>query len=108
VIDSNGVLISISVTGVELLGCGDTAAIGRHLLDVIEVVDLETAAPSPSYAQRITPLSVLENPGLARSLLRVRHPDGSLVTLDTSSAPVHDVTGYALGSVTFLSPIQGS
>jgi PAS domain S-box-containing protein len=105
VIDSNGVLISISVAAAELLGCGDTALIGRHLLDVITLVDLDTGQPNPDYAARITALTVLESPGLARSLIRVRHEDGSLVTLDTSSAPVHDVTGYPLGSVTFLAPI---
>jgi PAS domain S-box-containing protein len=105
VVDSNGILISISVAATELLGCGDSAVIGRHLLDVITLVDLDTAAVDPDYANRITPLLVLESPQLSRSLLRVRHDDTSLVTLDTTSAPVHDVTGYTLGSVTFLAPI---
>jgi PAS domain S-box-containing protein len=106
VVDANGILISISVAAVELLGCGETAIIGRHVLDILALVDLDSGAPQPEYADRITPLAVLDNPGLSRSLIRVRHADGALVTLDTSSAPVHDVTGYPLGSVTFLAPIR--
>jgi len=105
VIDRNGVVISVSVAAVELLGCGDIAVIGRHVLDVINLVDLETGAANPEYAQRITPLVVLDGPGLGRSLIRVRHRDGTLVTLDTASVPVHDVSGNLLGSVSFLAPI---
>jgi PAS domain S-box-containing protein len=105
VVDRNGVIISVSVAAVELLGCGDTAVIGRHVLDVIKLVDLETGAANPEYAQRITPLVVLDGPGLGRSLIRVRHSDSTLVTLDTASVPVHDVSGNLLGSVTFLAPI---
>lgn len=106
VVDANGILISISVAAVELLGCAEVTIIGRHILDILELVDLDSGAADPDYASRITPLAVLDHPGLSRSLLRVRHGDGSLVTLDTSSAPVHDVTGYPLGSVTFLAPIR--
>jgi PAS domain-containing protein len=105
VLDVNGVVISISVAGVGLLGCGDSAIIGHHILDVVKLVDLETGAPNPSYAPRITPLVVLEGSGLARSLMRVRHPDNTVVTLDSSSAPIHDVSAQLLGSVTFLAPI---
>jgi PAS domain S-box-containing protein len=105
VLDLNGVVISISVAAVELLGCGDVAIIGRHILEVINLVDLETGATHPEYAPRITPLVVLDGPGLGRSLMRVRHDDGTVVTLDTSAAPIHDVNGHLLGSVTFLAPI---
>jgi PAS domain S-box-containing protein len=106
VIDANGIVISISVAAVELLGCGDMTTIGRHVLDILTLVDLDTGASDPDYANRITPLAVLDNPGLSRSLIRVRHADGALVALDTSSAPIRDVTGYPLGSVTFLAPIR--
>jgi PAS domain-containing protein len=106
VLDLNGAFISISVAGVELLGTGDVATIGRHVLDVINLVDLETGAPDPAYAPRITPLVVLDGPGLARSLMRVRHEGGTVVTLDSSSVPIHDVNANLLGSVTFLAPIQ--
>jgi PAS domain-containing protein len=105
VLDLNGAVISISVAAVELLGCGDAAIIGRHILDVLNLVDLETGATHPDYAPRITPLAVLDGPGLARSLLRVRHDDSAIVTLDTSSAPIHDVNAHLLGSVSFIAPI---
>jgi PAS domain S-box-containing protein len=105
VLDVGGAVISVSVAGVELLGSGDATVIGRHILDVINLVDLESGAASPEYAPRITPLVTLEAPGLARSLMRVRHADGSIVTLDTSSAPIHDVSGVLLGSLTFIAPI---
>jgi PAS domain S-box-containing protein len=105
VLDVNGAVVSVSVAGVELLGSGDVTIIGRHILEVITLVDLETGAANPEYAPRITPLVALESPGLARSLMRVRHRDAAVITLDTSSAPIHDVAGHLLGSITFVSPI---
>jgi PAS domain S-box-containing protein len=106
VLDLNGLVISISVAAVSLLGCGDAAVIGRHIIEVINLIDLETGAPHPEYATRIPPLAVLNGPGLSRSLIRVRHDNGDVATLDTSSAPIHDVNGYLLGSVSFVTPIQ--
>jgi PAS domain S-box-containing protein len=106
VLDLNGLVISISVAAVSLLGCGDAAVIGRHIIEVINLIDLETGAPHPEYATRIPPLAVLNGPGLSRSLIRVRHDSGDVATLDTSSAPIHDVNGYLLGSVSFVTPIQ--
>jgi PAS domain S-box-containing protein len=105
VLDVGGAFISVSVAGVELLGSGDSTIIGRHILDVVKLVDLETGAANPEYAPRITPLVALENPGLARSLMRVRHDGATVVTLDASSAPIHDAAGDLLGSMTFISPI---
>ena len=105
VLDLNGVLISISIAAIDLLGSGDAPIIGRHILEVIKLVDLESGAPNPDYAPRITALVVLNGPGLARSLMRVRHDDGTVVTLDTSSAPIHDVDAHLIGSVNFLAPI---
>jgi PAS domain-containing protein len=105
VIDTNGIVISASVDAAELLGVADGMVIGRHILDVVTLVDLESGAPNPDYAPRITPLVVLEAPGLARSIMRVRRQDRSIATLDTSSAPIHDSHGDLLGSVTFLGRI---
>jgi PAS domain S-box-containing protein len=106
VLDLNGVVLSVSVAATELLGVGDVAVIGRHILEVINLVDLETGAAHPEYAPRITPLVVLDGPGLGRSLMRVRHEDGTVVTLDTSASPIHDVNGQLLGCVSFVAPIQ--
>jgi PAS domain S-box-containing protein len=105
VLDSSGVVISISLSALDLIGYPDAAVIGRHVLEVVHLVDLETAAPRPEYAPRIPPLVVLDGPGLARSITRVRHEDDAIVTLDTSSAPIHDATGQLVGSVTFIAPI---
>jgi PAS domain-containing protein len=102
VLDPDGAVMSISAAAAELLGCGDSGVVGRPLLDVIDVVDLETGAPNPDYADRITPLAVLTGRGLMRSLMRIRHPDDALVTVDTASAPVHDESGETLGSISFL------
>lgn len=108
VLDVEGAMVSVSVDAVELLGSGDATVIGRHLLDVIHVVDLETGATNPEYAPRITPLVVLASTGLARSLMRIRHEDDAVLTLDTSSAPIHDVSGHLVGSITFIAQIAAS
>jgi PAS domain S-box-containing protein len=102
VLDAHGTVVSISAAAAEALGCADTMAVGRQLLDVIDVVDLDTGASHPEYAVRITPLSTLGGRGLMRSLMRVRHPDGSLVTVDCASAPLHDDDGDTIGSVSFF------
>lgn len=105
VLDRDGAIVSISASAAELLGCSDGGVIGRPLLEVIDVVDFETGSPNPDYATRITPLAVLEGQGLSRSVLRVRHPDDALVTVDTASTPVHDATGSVVGSVSFLASV---
>jgi PAS domain-containing protein len=105
VIDTNGIVISASADAADLLGVADGMVIGRHILDVVTLVDLESGAPNPDYAPRITPLVVLDAAGLARSIMRVRRRDRSIATLDSSSAPIHDAHGDLLGSVTFLGRI---
>jgi PAS domain S-box-containing protein len=108
VIDAQGQVLSLSTSGAELLGCSDQGVIGRRLLDVVELVDFDTGAPSPDYASRVAPLGVLASgSGLMRSLLRVRHRDGSRLTLDASAAPMHDVRGEIIGSITFLAAVRG-
>jgi PAS domain-containing protein len=104
-VDTEGILLSISVAAVALLGVGDAAVVGRHLLGLLRLVDFETGAEAPDYATRIPALVVLDGPGLARSMMRLRHETGAVVTLDSSSAPIHDSGGQLLGSVTFLAPI---
>lgn len=108
VVDSDGQVISLSASAAELLGCSDAGVIGRPLLDVIDLVDFETGGLKPDYASRIAPLAVLTNSdGLMRSLLRVRHRDGSRLTIDASAAPLHDVRGEIIGSISFLAPVRG-
>jgi PAS domain S-box-containing protein len=102
VLDARGSVVSASPAAIEALGCTDQPVRGRRLLDVIDVVDLDTGASHPDYAVRITPLATLGGRGLMRSLMRLRHPDGSFVTLDSSSAPLHDSAGETIGSISFF------
>ena len=108
VIDARGQVLSLSASAAELLGCSDAGVIGRQLLDVVDLVDFETGGSRPDYATRIAPVAVLTaGAGLMRSLLRVRHRDGSRLTIDASSAPLHDVQGEVVGSLTFLASVRG-
>jgi PAS domain S-box-containing protein len=102
VLDANGAVVSVSTAAVEALGCANDMVRGRKLLDVIDVVDLDTGASHPDYAVRITPLATLGGRGLMRSLMRLRRPDGTLTTLDSTSAPLHDADGETIGSVSFF------
>lgn len=108
VLDAQGQVLSISTSAAALLGCSDAGVIGRSLKDVVDFVDFDTGASRPDYASRVAPLAVLTGgPGLMRSLLRVRHHDGSRVTIDAAAAPLHDGAGGVMGSMAFLSPIRG-
>jgi PAS domain S-box-containing protein len=108
VVDADARLLSLSAAAAELLGCSDQGVIGRPLLDVVDLVDFETGAGQPAYASRIAPLGVLQSgSGLTRSLIRVRHHDGTSVTIDAAAAPLHDVRGQVIGSITFLARVGG-
>jgi PAS domain S-box-containing protein len=102
VLDARGAVVSASPAAIEALGAAGRPVRGRRLLDVIDVVDLDTGASHPDYAVRITPLATLGGRGLMRSLMRLRTPDGSLVTLDSTSAPLHDADGATIGSISFF------
>jgi PAS domain S-box-containing protein len=102
VLDARGAVVSASPAAIEALGATGQPVRGRRLLDVIDVVDLDTGASHPDYAVRITPLATLGGRGLMRSLMRLRTPDGSLVTLDSTSAPLHDADGATIGSISFF------
>jgi PAS domain S-box-containing protein len=102
VLDARGAVVSASPAAIEALGAAGQPVRGRRLLDVIDVVDLDTGASHPDYAVRITPLATLGGRGLMRSLMRLRTPDGSLVTLDSTSAPLHDADGATIGSISFF------
>jgi PAS domain S-box-containing protein len=102
VLDAGGAVVSASAAALEVLGAGDAGVRGRRLLDVIDVVDFDSAESNPDYAARITPLATLNGRGLMRSLMRLRQPDGTLTTLDSTSAPLHDEAGETIGSISFF------
>ena len=108
VLDAEANVLSLSAAAAELLGCADGRVVGRALLDVVHVVDFDTGTARPDYASRIAPVAVLgQGHGLMRSLLRVRHADATTVTIDASSAPLHDAHGEVMGSITFLARVRG-
>jgi len=107
-LDEQGRAVSMSVAAALLLGCGGDGVVGRHLLTILELVDFDTGASAPDYALRVAPLAVLEDgAGLVRSLLRVRHADGQVRTLDAAAAPLHDADGRLVGSLTHFAPLGG-
>ena len=102
-LDDQGRVVSVSTTAGQLLGCGNDGVVGRHLLPLLHLLDFDTGASAPDYAHRVAPLAVLEEgAGLVRSLLRVRHPDGQVRTLDAAAAPLHDGEGRLVGSLTLF------
>jgi PAS domain S-box-containing protein len=105
-LDLHGSIVSLSAAAGELLGCGIEAVAGRPLLALIDLVDFDTGASAPDYAQRVAPLAVLQDGvGLVRSLLRVRHADGTVRTVDAAGSPLHDADGQRIGSVTLLASL---
>ena len=105
-LDDQGRVVSMSPSAGKLLGCPTEAVVGRHLLPLLDLLDFDTGASAPDYAHRVAPLAVLENgAGLVRSLLRVRHADGQVHTLDAAGAPLHDADGRLVGSLTLFSPL---
>jgi PAS domain S-box-containing protein len=107
-LDTQGRVVALSPAAGELLGCGSESVAGRPLLALIHLVDFDTGASAPDYAQRVAPLAVLKDGvGLVRSLLRVRHPGGAVRTVDAAGCPLHDAAGQLIGSVTLLAPLGG-
>jgi PAS domain-containing protein len=107
-LDDQGRAVSVSASAGLLFGCVADGVIGRHLLAILDLVDFDTGASAPDYALRVAPLAVLKDgAGLVRSLLRVRHADGQVHTLDAAAAPLHDADGRLVGSLTHFAPLGG-
>lgn len=107
-LDAQGRVVSMSPSAGQLLGCDGDGVIGRHLLDLINLLDFDTGASAPAYAQRVAPLAVLEHgAGLVRNLMRLRHADGQVRTIDAAGAPLHDADGRLVGSLTLLARLGG-
>ena len=105
-LDAHGRVVSLSGAAGELLGCGTEGVSGRAFLPLIDLLDFDTGARDPDYALRVAPLAVLQpEAGLVRSLLRLRHPDGTVRTVDAAGSPLHDAAGQLIGSITLFSPL---
>ena len=107
VLDATGRVLALSDAAAELIGAvGPDEVAGRHLLDVLDLVDFNpTPGDASMYADRIPPLLAIASNALSRGLLRVR-TGTSTVTVDAVAAPVHDGSGALVGAVAFLARLS--
>jgi hypothetical protein len=107
VLDTGGRLASLSDPAAELLDRQAGELTGRHVLDgLLDLVDFDDLVRPAAYAERIPPLLAASEGVLSRGLLRVRRKDGSLLSLDTIAAPLHDAGQQLVGSVSFFAPLR--
>jgi hypothetical protein len=106
-LDAGGRVLAMSPCAAQLIvGPGGDRVIGRHLLDVLDLVDFNpTPGDASMYADRIPPLLAIASNALSRGLLRVR-TGGRTVTLDAVAAPLHDAAGSLVGTVCFLASLS--
>jgi PAS domain-containing protein len=107
-LDGGGRVLAVSPSAAQLIaGPGGDRVAGRHLLDVLDLVDFNpTPGDASMYADRIPPLLAIASNALSRGLLRVR-TRGRTVTLDAVAAPLHDASGALVGAVCFLTSLTG-
>jgi PAS domain-containing protein len=107
-LDGGGRVLAMSPSAAQLIaGPGGDRVAGRHLLDVLDLVDFNpTPGDASMYADRIPPLLAIASNALSRGLLRVR-TRGRTVTLDAVAAPLHDASGALVGAVCFLTSLTG-
>lgn len=104
-LDGDAKVVAASSTFSALTGVPAGQLVGDGLFDtVLEVLDFGAGHPvGVDELARVPPLLALTADALARSLLRVRRRDGSCVTVDAVSSPLHAATGDGVqGSVTFV------
>lgn len=104
-LDTQAAVAAASPAFAELVGVPMAELVGAQLFDtVLRVLDFNGGLPVPAEeVSRVPPLLALSAGALARSLLRVRRPDGTCLTLDAVSSPLHTASAEGVqGSVTFL------
>lgn len=100
VVDDEGRLAAVSEAAAVLLDLDDHQ-VGARFADLVCAVDFSLGARPEIDQQRLPPLQALESGHTARALLRVRHRDGALVTLDVVSSPL----ARHVGSLSFLQQV---
>ena len=110
VLDATGLVLAVSPSAAGLFADANRDGVdqitGRHLLDVLDLVDFNpTPGDASMYADRIPPLLAIASNALSRGLLRVR-TNGLTVTLDAVAAPLHDRSGALVGVVAFLAKLS--
>lgn len=104
VLDVDAKVVAASSAFAGLVGVPASQLAGAGLFDtVLEVLDFGAGHPvGVDELARVPPLLALTAGALARSLLRVRRRNGSCVTVDAVSSPLHAAPEDVRGSVTFL------
>lgn len=104
-LDTAATVAAASPAFAEMVGMPVDQLVGAALFGtVLQVLDFNGGLPVPAgEVSRVPPLVALSAGALARSLLRVRRPDGVCLTLDAVSSPLHGGPANAVqGSVTFM------
>lgn len=104
VVDPRGAVVAASAAAAELLGRAVADLLGRDLSQVGGFVDFHVDSRPIDGGGRssLAPIQALRHDSLARSLLRVRTPEGELITCDCIAAPLHDTTRRVIGVLTLL------
>jgi PAS domain-containing protein len=100
VVDAEGRLAAASPAASVLLDLDDDR-VGTRFADLVCAVDFSLGARPELDQQGLPPLQALESGRTARALLRLRHRDAALVTLDVASVPL----ARRVGSLTFLQQV---
>lgn len=97
-VDADARLVALSGAAGAVLGAaGDVT--GALLTDVVRALDFTAAARPELDQHRALPvLTALQTHAPARGLLRLRHRDGTLLTVDVTAAPV----AMGRGALAFL------
>lgn len=107
VLDSDARVVAISPAAAMLAAIEAIEAIGQRLVgDVLAPVDFSSAAePLDVDSVSVPPVAAARHGVSCHGLLRLRRPDGSTITLDTVSTPLHGADGQRLGSLTFFAQV---
>jgi RNA 3'-terminal phosphate cyclase len=106
VVDGNGLILAVSLSGSELLGLGKPAeAVGQRLSAKLRLIDFTAGAGQldEPEADKIPPLLAVRSESLARGLMRVAGEPP--LTVDAIATPLKAGDRVA-GSLTFLSPVR--
>jgi hypothetical protein len=80
----------------------DDDCVGRDLATLVRAIDFSShARPDPDQQRALPPVVALDSGHTARGLLRLRHRDAALVTLDVVSTPL----ARGAGVLSFLHPV---
>lgn len=100
VVDGEGRLAAVSDAAAVLLDLDDHQ-VGARFADLVCAVDFSLGARPELDQKSLPPLQAMESGRTARALLRLRHRDAALVTLDVVSVPL----ACRVGSLTFLQQV---